>query len=297
MAFSKQLEKDSLKITVSSDGKLIKVYSREYHCKNETELTLDQVGDEVGILPGAPHPDWEAARANDISIDRNMTREPYCSWKAKYNYSTEGVVPADSGSTAPEDRRVNRSIGTTQQQRFITSDKNGVLITDAAGSPYDGGVPVTDYMGTFQWERDEPHTGFNMAQSQALSGKLNSATYMGHPPRTLLLEVVSREKWEGGYHFWTTTYTMTYNKGGWQPRPLNAGLYQRVAGKRVRITEEDSEGKRVPTQEPQPLWPSTNISPPAGSVIALASRPAACNFLDIEHHDEFDFADLGLPTT
>ncbi len=290
MAFTNELQKDSLKITVTSEGKLVKEYLREYLCKNDTELTLDEVGANVGIVPGAPHPDWEAARAKEISIDRNLTREPYCSWLAKYSYSTEGVVPADSGSTAPEDRRVVRTIGTSQQQRFIMKNRDGSLIVDTAGSPFDGGIPVTDYMGTFTWERDEPHTGFNLEQAHALSGKTNLTEFMGKDPGTLMLEVTSREKWEGGFHFWTTTYSMVYDKDGWNPRPLNAGLCQIVGGRRERIQEEDANKNKMPTQEPQPL-------DALGAVIPVESRPDACIFIETDHYEPIEFADLELPTT
>lgn len=290
MAFSKELVKNTLKVTVSSDGKLVKEYMRAYLCKSDTELTNDEVGSAIGILPGAPHPDWNAARVRDINIDRRLTIEPYCAWDATFQYSTEATVPENSSSTDPELRRVNRSMSPTNQQRFITKDKHKKLITDKAGSPFDGGVPVTDFMGALNFERNEAHTGFNMQTALALSGHLNSTPFMGYAAGTLMLEVTATERWEGGYHFWATRYTMNYDKDGWQPRPLNAGLYQKIDGVRVVIDEEDSDGKPRPAKEPQPL----DID---GHVIPVADRPDACIFLEVEHYDEMEFADLNLPVS
>lgn len=297
MAFTFTLIEDVMSLTVDSSGKMIKTYDRKYLCKSDTEKTLDQVAAAVGVLPGAPHPDFAIATAKRIGTTRRPTLAPHCAWDHSIHYSTEGVVPEDDESFDPEDRRVKRRTGTTQQQRFIIKDRNDVLITDAAGSAIDGGVPVTDYLGTITWERDEDHTSSSMSQAAILSGKINSLTFMGCDPETLMLEVTGEEKYEGSHHFWTFTYTMVYDRKGWQPKPLNAGLYQLKDGRRERIQEVDEAGKKQNTQEPQPLYSSSNVVPGPGRVIPVASRPGSCNFLDIDHYIAFDFTTLGLPTT
>lgn len=286
MAFSFELKTDTAKFSVNSDGKFIKTYNRMYLCKNETELTIDQVCANVGILPGAPFVNWSPATCHLIDPVRLPTVEPHCAWEVSYEWSTDAVVPQDSADTAPENRRVKRRTGTSTQQRFILRDRLNKMILDAAGSPYDGGVPVTVYLGTLVFERDETHNSSKMSQAALLSGKLNSTTFMGCAPETLLLEVTGEEKYEGAYHFWTFVYTMTYDKDGWQPQPANAGLYQLVSGQRTRIEENDGTA----TVQPQPLTVS-------GTVIPEASRPAACNFIDVDFYPTFNFATLGLPTT
>jgi hypothetical protein len=160
------------------------------------------------------------------------------------------------------------------------------MILDAAGSPFDGGVPVTEWLGNISWKRDEVHTSTSMSQAVALSGKINSDVFMGCAIGTLILKVTGEEKWEGTYHFWTFTYEMTYDKAGHDPRPLNAGLWKKVSGNRVRITEYDG----TDSAQPQPLTTG-------GDVIPVASRPGSCNFITVEHHNTLAFATLGLPTT
>lgn len=286
MTFSFQSVKQDMDASVNSDGRFVKKYVDTYLAKSTTELTRDQVASSIGILPGAPHPDWEFATCNNIKISRRPTRAPHCAWDATYSYATDAVVPEDDGDTDPELRRVKRRTGTSTQQRFIIRDRNNEMILDAAGSPFDGGVPVTVYLGTLVFERDETHNSSKMSQAALLSGKLNSTTFMGCAPETLLLDVTGEENWEGAYHFWTFTYTMTYDKDGWQPAPANAGLYQLTSGQRVRITESDGSD----TQQPQPLTA-------LGNVVPEASRPAACNFIDVDFYPTFNFATLGLPTT
>ncbi len=277
---------ETLAMSVSSEGKLVKKYNSRFLVGTDMDLTRDQVGAMIGILPGAPHWEWPWATCRDIKIDRMMSRLPCSWWHADYEHSTDAPVPADNSDTAPDLRRVLRTTGTSQQGRNTLFDRLDVLITDAAGSPFDGGVPVTAYLPTITWKRDEPHTSLSQAYTALYSGHLNSLTFMSCDPETLLLEVTSEEKWEGDYHFWTHTYTMTYDPLGWQPKPLNAGLYEKYASGRRRIKESDG----TETQEPQPLTPG-------GKVIPEAARPAACNFVDVDYYPTFAFGTLGLPTT
>jgi hypothetical protein len=283
--FTRERLTSKLKAYVNSDGRLIKEYDDTYLCKSPINLTNDGACSECGVLPGAPHPEWPFATARSIECTRNMTHVPFCAWNISIHYSTEAVVPADNSDTSPELRRVKRRTGTMEQQRFIIKDRNGILITDAAGSPF-GGIPVTDRLGTYTFERDEDHNAGSMSQAAQYSGKLNSVTFAGCDPETLMLDVVGEEKWEGNYHFWTFSYVMTYDKDGWQPKPANAGLYYLAGGQRKRILEIDGTGLKG-VQEPQPLSA-------AGAVIPVASRPAACNFITVDHYITFDFADLGF---
>lgn len=287
MAFEFGRLSRKLKISVDQDGRLVKQYDDTYLVLSDaaTAPTNDAACAAVGILPGAPHPDWAAATCDSIDCERNPTLPPHCSWNISYHYSTNAVVPENTTDPDPVLRRVKRRTATTEQQHFIVKDKNGDLIVDSAGSPPDGGVPVTDFFGSYTWERDEAHTSTSMQQAAAYSGRTNSTTFMGCAAGTLMLKVTGEEKWEGSYHYWTFTYQMDYDPDGWDPQPVNAGLYELVAGTRKRIMVE---GK--PVQEPQPL-------DAAGAEIPVASRPGACIFIDVDHRTSFDFATLGLPTT
>jgi len=293
MAFVKNLKSDEMELTADKDGKLIKTYRRTYLCENETELTNDEVATNVGILPGAPHPTFSVATARKISVKRRETREPDCAWDHSVEYSTDATVPESNTSHAPDARRVKRKISPAVQTENVFEDKNGDLITDAAGTPFDGGVSVDVRRGVLTFERDVLHADFDMAASFKISGKVNSTTWAGAAPGTVMVDLSAEEKWEGSYHFWTESWTFSYKEKGWNPRPANAGLYEIHDGKRRRIKEADGKD----TQQVQPLYPKASTSPEGGSVIPVANRPADCNYIEVEYHDEMDFATFGLPLT
>lgn len=285
MSFNFHLVIDELNVSVNSEGRLIKKYHRQYLCKNATEMSKDAVAAAVGIQPGAPHIEWSYATCHEIDIKRRMTKEPHCAWDADYHWSTEGVAPQSNSSTNPVDQRVNRDLGIVEQQRFIIKDRHGVLLTDTAGSPFDGGVPVTVPLGTITWVRDEAHDGSSLAKPVTLSGHINLTLFMGCVAGTLLLKVTATEKWENNSHNWTTTYLMTYDPDGWNPKPANAGLNQKVGSLAQRILIDGTKA-----QEPVPL-------DAAGVVVPVSARPGACIFVYVDYYPQLEFSTLGLPTT
>lgn len=281
------LIKSDMTARVESDGRLVKEYNDTWKLISDTASTRDAAAAALGVLPGAPHSEWPAATCDRINPVRLMTKAPYETYHVNLHYSTIAVVPEDTSSTAPELRRVKRRLGNQEQQHFIQKNSSGTAILDAAGSPFDGGVPVTDRFGQWVWERDELHSSLaSVAALCSLTGSTNYDVFMGKPIGTLQIEIVAEEKYEGSYHFWTITYTVSYNPDGWNPGPLNAGLWQKVGGLRKRILEDDGK----PAQEPQPLTT-------AGAVVPVASRPAGCNFITVTHFPTLVYSTLGLPTT
>lgn len=278
-------------VTVESNGRLKKTYDDTYLAIDDsaTAISTDDVLAGIGVLPGAPHPNWSAAICIDINVTQGASRAPHCYWHVSYHYSTFGEVPESQTSTAPDERRIRRKFTPTTQQRFILKDRLGNLITDAAGSCFDGGVPVDVRLGTLTFERDILHVNFDLETTFTRSGSLNSATWLGAAIGTVMLDMSAEEKWEGGYHFWTVTYTFCYDKDGWQPHPANAGLYQLplgVADRRTRIVEDDG----TPTVEPQPLYAN-------GALIPESLRATDGNFIAVDYYPTFDFNTLNLPLT
>lgn len=279
--------KCEMKAKVEGSGRLVKEYDETWKIISSTASNPDAAAAALGVLPGAPYSDWPGATCDLIHPVRQMSREPYETYHIHTHYSTVAVVPEDTASTAPELRRVKRRVGHVEQQHFITKDSSAVAILDAAGSPYDGGVPVTDKFPVYFWERDETHASLaSVAALCTLTGSLNGDVFMGHAIGTLQIEITAEEEHQGAYHFWKVVYTAVNNPDGWQPSPLNAGLWQKVAGLRKRILEDDGK----PCQEPQPL---TTL----GAVVPTASRPASCNFLTVTHFPSITYSALGLPTT
>ena len=287
MAFQSHLIEDSGGYEVSSDGRLVKTYKRKYRCSNPgAYLTLDLVAVTLGAVPGSVHPDYPAAQAKKISIDRMFHQTPYYDWEVGIDYSTDTVKFAEN----PMDRPVKRRVFTTETQRSIFKDRNGNMILDAAGCPFDGGVQVNHHQPTIVWQRNEDNASFDLAGFLSLSGSINSDTFAGCAPETLLLVATADETFENSYQYWACTYTIIYNDLGWQPQPVNAGLYERDgSGGLRRIETEDGQ----PAQDPQPLYAASSGTP--GKVIPLSGRPASCNFIKVDHASAIGFSSLSLP--
>ncbi|WP_010586412.1 hypothetical protein [Schlesneria paludicola] len=285
MSFFANLIEDTSGYDVTSEGRLVKTYKRKYRCSNPGGyLNLDEVIVELNILPGNAHPEFPNALVRKISNERMFHQDPYYDWEVGVEYSTETPKFAED----PTERPVKRRVFTTETQRSIFQDRNGKLILDAAGCPFDGGVQVNHHQPTIVWQRNESNDTFNLAQFLALSGCINSDPFAGCDPETLLLVATSDETFESNYHYWASTYTIIYNELGWQPQPVNAGLWQRDGTNLVRITMDGE-----PVQDPQPLYAASSGTP--GKVIPLSARPAACNFIKVDHASAIAFSSLSLP--
>ena len=173
----------------------------------------------------------------------------------------------------------------------MVQDRNGEMILNAAGQPFDGGVPVAVRMGVATATRNITAAGYNKNTVLATSGKLNSVAYLGAAIGTLQVDITAEEKYEGSYHFWAETYTFAYDPEGWQPKPMNAGFFYRDAyDVLTRIRNEDlgdTADPTAPVQEPEPL---TTL----GGLLPIADRPSLCNFITVDAYDSTAFAAFGL---
>lgn len=281
MTITFELTGDTTNVDVSPIGKITRTHNRTYLAKSTstTFVSSYEVAVATGFNAGDPHPLDAYALVRKINPVRKMTLVPQA-WDVSIEWSTEITTEAQN----PIDRRVIRSESTSDQTRYITKDRNGVMIQDTAGSPFDGGIPVNVKLPAMVFTRNETHdTQYYVGKANTLSGLLNSAAFAGAAAGTLMLNVQANEIYEGEYHYWAVTYTMSYDPLGWQPNPLNAGMYKLVSGKRVRITENGS-----PASEPTPLDAS-------GAVVPVATRPDSCIFVDVDYYDTYDFALLDLP--
>ena len=296
MAFSVQWLVDGPNTSkIDSSGQIITKYKRTYLYRTDAASppTDAQITTDVGIFPGSPHPDDSSATCQRVEISHGVgpTKCPHFARHVAVEWSTAAPYP-NTVSTDPTTMRTTWSIGATIQSRYIVQDRNGSMILNAAGQPFDGGIPVAVRLGTAVARRNITAAGYNKNTVLALSGKLNSTSFLGGAAKTVQVDVSAEEKYEGGYHFWTETYTFAYDPEGWQPKPMNAGFFQIVGGVLERIrnrdvhpsTTVDPEGL---VQEPEPLLES-------GAIVPLASRPASCNFIEVDAYATTNFNSLGL---
>lgn len=283
---------------VQADGRCVSRYTRKYLVRTDSATYVDEpaVATAVGINRGsalAADPNAICHRAV-ITQGPVMTRPPYQARYATYSFSTDATLP-DTVDDDPTTRRVLTSISPTIQSTYVTdyidpADGIRKVILDAAGQPFDGGIPIDVRMGTVTKTRNKDAAGYDQDAVLANSGKLNSVTYLGGEPGTVQVDISSVETYEGAWHFWKETYTFNYRPTGWQPRPLQAGFYHLVLGEPRRILNSDittgADDNECP--EPQPLYST-------GLIVPKSDRPGGCVFKDdIVYFDSMDFADFDL---
>ena len=273
--------------SINSDLLIVTKYQQTWRVSSDVLVSFQAVRDaldaDLGIYPGAQYPDDDWATCGMIDVDRLFHGEGVYTWDCEIEYSTDTPPGVYDPVLAP----VKRKVFTNETSRSIFRDKNGDLITDAAGMPFDGGIPVQHHMPTITWQRNELGATFNTANFLALSGTVNSGSFAGCDPGTLLLVATAEEVFAGKFHYWNCQYTITWNDQGWKPQVVNAGLWE------LDTTGGSPKLKRIiingePAQDPQPLTTG-------GVMVPFADRPADCNWITVEYRGEMDFEDLNLP--
>lgn len=141
-------------------------------------------------------------------------------------------------------------------------DRDGVPLLNSAGD-YLTEIPVKSSVPTFEVGVVVPD--FPLAALSGVKGHINASAWQGFEAGTLLCADVNTNRvWDerANLYKWEVTYVFQYKKpvlktyssqsvqftSGWTACVLDAGLRQKVSGKKVPIL---SEG--VPTSEPLPL--------------------------------------------
>lgn len=277
---------------VEPNGRIINAYTRTYQYRTDVPYipTADQILIDLGIFIGSLHPDDIFASCEDIDISLGpvKTKVPFTRRIITVAWSTKAPFP-NAVSTDPTMLRTEWEVESIVQTRYIVRDRNGKLIVNTAGSGYDGGVPVDVRLGVAIARRNKGGVGYDKSTVLQLSGKWNSATFLGGAPETVQTDVKAKEFYEGAYHFWAETYTFTYDPLGWQPRITNGGFYQLVNGqpKKIKNSDLNPDENNDPVQEPEPLDAN-------GALIPYAARPDACTFIKVDAYGSYDPNTLNL---
>lgn len=280
---------------VQADGRCVSTYMRKYLVRTDSPvfLTEPQVAQLVGIGRGSVLADTDQnaiCRSVEITPGPVPTRVPFLAYYATYEFATNAPLPKDGDDDDPVSTRTVWSIAPQIQSTYVIEDRNGNLIVNSAGQPFDGGIPVDVRLGSVTARRFVDAAGYDKSTVMRNSGKLNSTTYLGGAPGTIQVDISATEKYEGKYHFWEEVYTFAYNPKGWQPKPANAGFFQLSGGNLQRIINSDIGDENdpdSPVQEPEPL----DIS---GALVPVANRPQDCTFVEVDYFDTMDFAAFNL---
>lgn len=286
---------------VQQDGRLVKSYTNVYlYQTTGSRPTDDTIVTDIGVSPGSPYADDANATAGEADIEHMMTRGGHCKATVTITWATNTPVP-NTVSTDPSSCRTLWDIQPNIQQRYITKDKNGKLIVNSLGQPFDGGVPVDARLGQAVAKLKILDADFNKNTVMAHSGKVNSATYLGATAGKLQVDIVATEAVEGGYHFWNVQYSFLYDPLGIQPKVPNVGFYCKdlTTGKkrRIRVADIDTDATDqgyVP--EPEALYDAAaELANPAhiqGTVVPYSDRPDGCSFISVDYFETLDFSTL-----
>lgn len=284
MTLSFARTKQRMKLKAASDGSIGRTYTLRYLAKSDsaTELSVLDVLSSLGFQAGSPFAQDGNATLEDIEIDRLETIPPYCRWEVSIVFDTQARAP-QSDTSDPTQWRVKRSKRYRELPRSIIKDRNEKPILNAAGDPFAGGIPVTDYPWIFvyEWNRNVP-------TSDVFHASMNQAKFNGCDPYTLLCLIHSEEVYEGAFHYWKETIEMHYDAQGWKPKPVNAGLQQLIAGEAVPCRD----GQNQPCAEPQPLHDGTFGA--VGLMVKVTDRPDKCGFVTVDHYRAADFTKIGV---
>jgi hypothetical protein len=296
------LKEASATSTIGQDGRITKSYKHKYLYRTTagSRPTFADIAADLGIAPGSPYADDLNATAGNAEIEHLMTRPPHCAAEVTIVWSTNNPVPAED-STDPSTVRTLWDLQTIIQQRYITKDRNGKLIVNSAGQPFDGGVPADVRLGQATAKLKVLTASFDKSIVMKHSGKLNSSTFLGAAAGTLQVDISASQAVEGSYDFFNVTYVFTYDPLGHQPKPANVGFFWKVpfTGEITPITVADLEaGSTDPTrvQEPEPLYDAAaEAADPThveGTVVPYSDRPDGCSFVSVDYYDTMDFATL-----
>lgn len=298
MTYTYNLEEDVHDAYTDSDGKPVLTWDRRYLLESDSATFTGTYAARLGfqqvsnIIPGVGFIDYAQATCKHVKVSSLETKAPNQKWRVEVNWSTETRLIDDPN---PANRRYTRKVTTSEQQRFVFRDQNDELIVDAAGSPFDGGVPVNVRLATITWEHNVDFSNYDLGRTTQLSGCLNLDNFLGCDPKTLMIDVVGEEQWEGIYHFVHETITITYDPLGWQPKPANAGLFYLDPLE----TDPDKKRKRIKINgqdavEPEPLY-GDDAGSLIGTVVPEQNRPDDCNFIEVDYYRTIPFAALNLP--
>lgn len=293
------------KSTIQQDGRLNKSYTITYLYQTTagSRPTDATIISDIGVSPGSPYGDDANATAGDAEIEHLMTRAPHCKAEVTIIWATNNPNPV-STSTDPSSVRTLWDLQTIIQQRYIIKDRNGKLIVNAAGQPFDGGVPVDVRLGQATAKLKVLTANFDKSVVMKHSGKINSATYLGAAAGTLQVDISASQAVEGSYDFFNVTYVFTYDPLGHQPKPANVGFFQTTstAGIVVPITVGDlsdpqtSDATKV--QEPEPLYDQAAEDADGthvikkGRVVPYDKRPDGCSFVTVDYFPSLAFSTL-----
>lgn len=283
MSFTAELISEDFNPTLQSDGRIVRTYRDVYLAKSDTRMSGMEVLSAIGVRQGDTHRDDGLASLRSCPVKRRFTRQAPFTYDVTLEYSTDAPQVQSQNSDDPTQLRVKRWWSTTEEQRYIIRDRNGVLIVNTAKEPPKGGIAVNVELPMLTYERNE--SDFSGAVAKLWSGSINQSAWAGWDPGQVKLKVTGEEIFEQKHHYWRVRYEFVCDEDGWQPRWVNAGVreWDPINSKQIPILDENLQ----PVTEAVPLDSS-------GFEIAAIYLPESAVFNTVDYRRSMEFQKLGL---
>jgi len=212
----------------------IGIYLKRDHIRKFVATTDNDEGSyavaDASGLPslGNAHPEDPVSLCVDVEA-RPVNGEPSI-WLVTCKYTND--LPNDTiDDDDPMSVRPKASWGFEDHSRFVDKDRDDDPILNTAGDRYDDPIELVDSFPVLTIVRNR--LTFSATQAYNYNNSVNSDTFRGAAPGTLRVRMTASEEWKGDAAYWAVTYVFRYNPNGWQPKVLEAGLYQKVSGSRI----------------------------------------------------------------
>lgn len=186
-------------------------------------------------------------------------------WEVTVTFTRPPKEDSSESSENPLTDPIQIDWGYEDRQIAVDRDVNGDWICNAAEDRYDEVIFADDFRRTLTIVRNE--SSFPKSLADALSNRLNAATWNGYAAKTVKLKPITASR---AYNqaiglYWVIRYEFQFAPidGDWKRHILNAGLNEIVSGSKRRITDDDGK----PVAVPFPLTSGGSRLPVAGTPV------------------------------
>ena len=172
----------------------------------------------------------------------------------------ETFVPGAPGSIPPVEWVPVYETQMERMQRVATKDVDGTPIVNSAGQAFETGLQIGRFIPIWDLYQFEPATVTDEDIIER-NETVNSVTFKGREPKTLLLTVVNSVIWRFlGNRVRLTRYEVRWNKENWRHKRLDVGTqylnlteikdYKSADGSIMLGSLDGNGGKQTPGQPP-----------------------------------------------
>jgi hypothetical protein len=222
-------------------------------------------GDNVPVpAHGAPYQWPEESDGSIFLLEISVQRRHDASrilWtiEGKYSARDPGDPPGEENPN-PIERPVKYRLEHVTYSEVVDEDRAGNPIVNAAGQEFDEPLEDEKARPVLVVEKNYAALSQIIALNAAFSGRVNSDTFLGQPPRTWFCHTIPSSDLltaPNGTTYYTATFRLEYNHRTWDRKILNRGFKHFLSAQDKTLVQatsvsvaEDGTKTKVFTNEP-----------------------------------------------